>query len=75
MSDRPCNRCEFNRLLREYAKNGLHLKLKHDPIPGCMPGGVTVHAVPKGQKAPADWSNDADSFVCWYGELPEKCAC
>jgi hypothetical protein len=62
MSDRQCNYCLHRERLRQAKASGQKVTTKAKPLgTGTFAGGVDVFVDGK--------------WVCWYGALPEKCAC
>ena len=67
MSDRLCNRCEFEHLRANAEQDRKIVEVQTDP--GAL-GGVNVYV--RYSESPLDTEVH---FVAWYMELSEDCAC
>lgn len=67
MSDRPCNRCTFNRLAKEAIKRGETAKLVVDNHPGLGNGGRRLVYVAKD-------GTERDGGH-WFMEVTPSCSC
>lgn len=78
MSSRPCNRCEFERAKATDRSGATWVVVPHPLVNPHgdhlgMPNGVDVFRVPVGEELNPD--PEGPQWECWYGCLPERCAC